>query len=192
MPHSRFRSSVRLVAFGAALVFALPLAAQERRVIVGGQGASVISLSSLALHDSTIRRLIETNLPGAFADDADAHQVTLVLDANGEYVSGKVAKATVLTPAVVAGSGENVFITGDSLAGGRVTIRRIGTETSGSGSGATAFVVGSTDGAMAAGGGHGVFGSGYDASEVSSVGIRRFTAGDLARGPVIVTVVRLK
>ena len=100
MPHSFWsRVHPRLIACGAVLAIAQPLSAQQPRVIIaGGQGANVVTLSSLALSDTAVRRLIETHLPDAFTDDADAHHVLLVLDANGEYVSGKVSKATVVTP----------------------------------------------------------------------------------------------
>src|SRR6185295_1437562 len=115
MPHSFWsRVHPRLIACGAVLAVAQPLRAQ-RVIVAGGQGANVVTLSSLALPDSAVRRLIETHLPDAFNDDADAHHVLLVLDANGDYVSGKVSKATVVTPVIVNTNGESSFVVGDSL-----------------------------------------------------------------------------
>ena len=74
MPHSFWsRVHPRLIACGAVLAIAQPLSAQQRVIIAGGQGANVVTLSSLALPDSAVRRLIETHLPDAFNDDADAH-----------------------------------------------------------------------------------------------------------------------
>jgi hypothetical protein len=184
--------SLRLVASGAALVLALPLGAQESRVIVGGQGASFVTLSSIALADSAVRRLIETHLPGAFSDGADAHHVTLVLDANGEYVSGQVKKATVVTPAILPSNGERIWV-GDSLSGvARVAVRRL------DGSSAADVVPGgavtitrrSTDGTGSSE--FDVMGSGYARSEISSIGVRHYTAGELDRGHVIVAIIRLK
>jgi len=193
MPHSSSsRHSLRLIVCGAALAIAQPLSAQETRVIVsGGQGANVVTLSTLALSDSAVRRLIQTHLPDAFTDDADAYHVLLVLDANGEYVSGKASKATVVTPATITVNGDNSFVVGDSLGGARVMVRRMdGSTTSTGAAPAVTFMRRDTDGAIDSH--HGVMGSGYDMSEVSSVGLRHFTPGELARGRVMVSVVRLK
>jgi len=198
MPHSSSSgSSLRLIACGAALALAQPLSAQETRVIIsGGQGANVVTLSSLALADSAVRRLIETNLPDAFADNADAYHVLLVLDANGEYVSGKASKATVVTPATISVNGDNAFVVGDSLGGAgeaRVMVRRLDGATATTTTGtapAVAFMRRNSDGGIDSH--HGVMGSGYDMSEVSSVGLRHFAPGQLARGRVMVSVVRLK
>jgi len=196
MPHSSSSgSSLRLLACGAALALAQPLSAQETRVIIsGGQGANVVTLSSLALADSAVRRLIETNLPDAFADNADAYHVLLVLDANGEYVSGKASKATVVTPAAISVSGDNAFVVGDSLGGAgevRLMVRRMdGAITSTRPTPAVTMMRRDPDGGIDSH--HGVMGSGYDMSEVSSIGLRRFNPGQLARGSVIVSVVRLK
>ena len=194
MPH-HFRShfSVRLVAAGAALVLALPLGAQESRVIIGagGRGASVVTLSSLALADSAVRRLIETHLPDAFSDDADAHHVLLVLDANGEYVSGNVKKAKVVTPAIVSTNGESVALPGDSLGVARVMVRRLdGTVSDAAPGGAVTLMRRNTDGESNSE--HNVMGSNYSMSEISSIGVRRYDAGQLARGMVMVSIIRLK
>jgi hypothetical protein len=187
--------SPRLVACGAALVFALPLAAQQQSVIIGGgHGASVVTLSSLSIADSVVRRLIETHLPDAFVDDADAHHVLLVLDANGEYVSGNVKKATVVTPAAISTSGESVFLPGDSLggSGARVVVRRMdsgNTITTTPGAAVTIVRRNSDGGANPE---YNVMGSNYGMSEISSIGVRHFTPGQLARGSVMVSVIRLK
>jgi hypothetical protein len=196
MPHSFWsRVHPRLIVCGAVLAIAQPLSAQQSRVIIaGGQGANVVTLSSLALSDTAVRRLIETHFPDAFSDDADAHHVLLVLDANGEYVSGKVSKATVVTPATVNVNGENSFVVGDSLGGpgvARVMVRRLdgGVVSTGTPPAVTIMRRNADSGVDSQ---HGVMGSDYDMSEVSSVGFRHFAAGQLARGMVMVSVVRLK
>jgi hypothetical protein len=195
MPHSFWsRVHPRFIACGAVLAIAQPLSAQQRVIIAGGQGANVVTLSNLALPDSAVRRLIETHLPDAFNDDADAHHVLLVLDANGEYVSGKVSKATVVTPAIVNTNGESSFVVGDSLGGpgaARVMVRRLdGVTTSTGVAPAVSFMRRNSDGGVDSQ--HGVMGSDYDMSEVSSVGLRHYTPGQLARGTVMVSVIRLK
>jgi len=195
MPHSFWsRVHPRLIACGAVLAIAQPLSAQQRVIVAGGQGANVVTLSSLALADSAVRRLIETHLPDAFNDDADAHHVLLVLDANGEYVSGKVSKATVVTPVIVNTNGESSFVVGDSLGepgAARVMVRRLdgGAVVAGMPPGVS-IMRRNTDGGIDSH--HGVMGSDYDMSEVSSVGIRHYTPGQLARGSVMVSVIRLK
>ena len=190
--HSRSRFSLRLVASGAALVVALPLGAQESRVIIGGgHGASVVTLSSLALSDTAVRRLIETHLPDSFSDGADAHHVLIVLDANGEYVSGNVKKAAVINPATIV-NGENV-LTGDSLgAVARVMVRRLenGTAAEVIPGGAVTVIRRNPDGGGSSQ--FNVMGSNYSMSEISSIGTRRYNAGELAQGPVIVSIIRLK
>jgi len=195
MPHSFWsRVHPRLIACGAVLAIAQPLSAQEQRIIIaGGQGANVVTLSNLALSDSAVRRLIETHLPDAFNDDADAHHVLLVLDANGDYVSGKVSKATVVTPAIVSTNGESSFIVGDSLAGSgtaRVMVRRLDGGAVVAGMPPGVSIMRRADGGVDSR--HGVMGSDYDMSEVSSVGLRHYPAGQLARGSVMVSVIRLK
>lgn len=195
MPHSAWtRLKLSLIAVGAVLAVAQPLSAQQRVIIASGHGANVVTLSSLALPDSAVRQLIETHFPDAFTDDADAHHVLLVLDANGEYVSGKVSKATVVTPTIINTNGENTFIAGDSLGGSgaaRVVVRKIDGVTTSMGSApAVAIMRRSTDGVIDSA--HGIMGSDYDMSEVSSIGYRHFTPGQLARGAVMVSVLRLK
>ena len=117
-----------------------------------------------------------------------------MLDANGEYVSGKVSKATVVTPATISVNGDNAFVVGDSLGGpgvARVMVRRVdGAITSTRTAPAVTIMRHNTDGGIDAH--HGVMGSDYDMSEVSSIGYRHFTPGQLARGSVMVSVIRLK
>ena len=90
----------RLLAAGAiALAFTQPLAAQNPpQVIFRGDGnVHVVSnMITLTLSDAAIRSMIETNLPEALLGDS-AHHVVLVVDANDNYVTGRVTNATVVS-----------------------------------------------------------------------------------------------
>jgi hypothetical protein len=191
----RSTSCLRLAAFGAALAFALPISAQQPRVIVGGGHVGVVStLMTVPISDSAVRRLIESNYPDVLQDDVDAHHVLLVIDANGEYVSGRVSRAAVVTPAAVSINGDSVFVGGDSIGGSvaRVVVRRVDSD----GLLTVPLSVGGVTVLRASGAGGdppgGLLGSGYPLSEVSAFGLKRFAAGELGRTAIIVSVIKLK
>jgi hypothetical protein len=189
----RSTSYLCVAAFGATLALSRPLAAQQPRIIVGGGHAGVIStLMTVPISDSAVRKLIETNYPDVLQDDVDAHHVLLVVDANGEYVSGRVSRAAVITPGAVSVNGDSVFIGGDAVAGSgaRVVIRRVDSDA------VVPLSVGGVTVIRANGQGGdppgGLLGSGYALSDVSSFGLKRFAAGEFGRTAVLVSVIKLK
>ena len=193
----RLRSTycLRLMACAATLAFTRSLAAQQPRIIVGGGHAGVVStLMTVPISDSAVRRLIETNYPDVLQDDVDAHHVLLVVDANGEYVSGRVSRATVITPTAVSINGDSVFVGGDSIGGSvaRVIVRRVDSD----GLRPAPLNLGGVTvlRANAAGGDPpgGMLGSGYPISDVSAFGLKRFAGGELGRTAIIVSVIKLK
>jgi len=181
----RIVTSLRFVACAAALVLARPLAAQEPRVIInGGDKIAFGTTLTTPISDETIRSLIAAHLPEELRQD-EPRYVMLVIDANDQYVSSKAGKASVITGDV----GGNVIVVGDSTgAGAPVVIRRTttGSSDASAASGVSFFQtkIGDESG--------GVFGSGYSMSEVSSVGLRRFTTGQLGTSAIMVTVIKLK
>jgi len=192
----RLRSSscLRLMALGAALTFTRPLTAQQPRIIVSGGHAGVVSaLTTAPISESAVRKLVEEYYPDVLQDDVDAHHVLLVVDANGEYVSGRVTKAMVITPAIIHANGDSAFFGSDSVGGSaaRVVIRRVD-----SGASVLPLSVGGVTVMRAHGDGGdppgGLLGSGYAPSDVSSVGMKRFAAGEFGRTAVIVSVIKLK
>lgn len=178
-------SSLRFVACAAALVLARTLAAQEPRVIInGGDKIAFGTTFTAPISDETIRSLITAHLPEELRQD-EPRSVVLVIDANDQYVSSKAAKATVITGEV----GGSAIVVGDSTgAGAPVIIRRT---TSGNADASTASGVSFFQTKIGDESG-GVFGSGYAMSEISTVGMRRYTAGQLGTSAMMVVVVKLK
>ena len=191
----------RLVILGATLAFVRPLSGQQPRIIVGGGHPAVVTrLTSLPISDNAVRKLIETNYPDVLQDDVDAHHVLLVIDADGEYVSGRVSRAAVITPGAVTVNGDSILIGGDAVAGpgARVVIRRVDSDAMvrvDSGAVVPLSVGGVTVLRANGNGGDspgGLLGSGYMLSDVSSFGLKRFAAGELGRTALLVSVIKLK
>lgn len=178
-------SSLRFVACAAALVLARPLAAQEPRVIItGGDKLAFATTFTTPISDETIRSLIAAHLPEELRQD-DPRSIVLVIDANDQYVSSKAGKATVINGDV----GGTAIVVGDSAGGNApVIIRRTtsGNSDAPAASGVSFFSTKIGDESA------GVFGSGYTMSEISTIGMRRFTAGQLGTSAMMVMVVKLK
>ena len=182
-------SSLRLIACAGAFALSAPLAAQEPRVVVTGGGGNVVFGNGTSpISDETIRALILAHAPEVVQSDS-AHSVTLVIDANDQYVSSKVGKATVIARL----DGNNTVALGDSTGSGAggVVIRRTSTSANADAGAApsASFFKMSTDGAESP---DGVFGTGYSMADISSIGMRRFTPGQLGLSTIIVSVVKLK
>jgi hypothetical protein len=212
--------AVRFAACSAALVFARQLTAQEpRAVVIGGHGVATTIAGTLPISDNAVRTLIDTHFPEALRSEDGVQHVTIVIDAYDQYVTGKVAKATLIT-ASSDDNGVHAFVVGDTTiagSGGRIMVRRV---EPGAGplvvldstmSGVSGRVVvrriGDGDGAVVVGpaaagvlrerledGANlgGVFGSGYGVAEIASIGLKRFSAGQLGAGQLMVSVIRLK
>lgn len=102
-------------------------------------------------------------------------------------MTSKVSKATVIA---AEGNGAR-FVFGDSSAAnpGPVVIRRTNSGDAGAAASGTAFAITTsrTDDGPA-----GVFGTGYSMTDIASIGVRRFTTGQLGTNAIIVSVVKLK
>jgi hypothetical protein len=189
MPHRiHVGSSFRLIACAAALVFTRPLAAQEPRVIINAGDKIALSAMTVPISDDAIRSMIQLHLPEEL-QQSDPRHIVLVVDANNEYLSSRAGKATVITG---EGTG-STFVIGDSTgaSAGAVVIRRgamTGSSDTAAAGTVTVLRTKIEGGDMASG----VFGSGYSMAEVSSIGIRRFAAGQLGTGVLVVSVVKLK
>jgi hypothetical protein len=181
-------SSLRLLRCGLALAFTRPLVAQDPpRVIVAGNGGgfAFATVATSPVSDDVIRSLIQAH----HADDlleAEPRHITLVVDANDQFVTSKVSKATVITSDGVG----TRFVYGDSTAAnaGPLIIRR---RTNGDSAvaGGTAF---SITASRSDDGSSGVFGTGYSMTDVATISMRRFAAGQLGTGAVVVSVLKLK
>ena len=211
---------MRFAACSAALLFGRQLTAQETRaVVIGGHGVATTIAGTLPISDNAIRTLIDAHFPEALRSEDGIQHVTLVIDAYDQYVTGKVAKGMVLTPSSDQ-NGVSAFVVGDSsvtAAGGRIVVRRlepgegpmvvIDSTMSGVGARVAVRRLGEGEGAVVVGpaGANeiraklesgtnlgGVFGSGYAISEIASIGLKRFSAGELGAGQLMVSVIRLK
>jgi hypothetical protein len=179
-------SSLRFIACAGALAFSAPLAAQEPKVIVSGGGHVVFNGAS-PISDETIRTLIQAHAPEVLQSDS-AHAVVLVVDANDQYVSCKVSKATVVAH---VGDGTSIgFGESTGSGAGNIIIRRTSTSNdAGTAAPSASFFQMKTDGSDSP---DGIFGSGYSMADISSIGMRRFTPGQLGTSTLIVSVVKLK
>jgi hypothetical protein len=182
-------SSLRLLAGAMALAFTRQLAAQEPppRVIISGSGngAAFATMMTSPISDDVIRSLIQAHLPDEL-QQTDPQHIALVVDANDQYVSSKVTKATVVT-----GEGAGIhFVYGDTAGAnvGPIVIRRTSSGDSTRAAGTAFSIMTSRSDEPSSG----VFGTGYSMTDIASLGIRRFTAGQLGNAAIIVTVVKLK
>lgn len=201
-PRSALRFAFSLLACGALLALTRPLTAQG--VIVNTTSRAAVAMGgNLPLSDDAVRAMVQAHFPEALDSDADApHAVLLVVDANGEYVSGKASKATVVTPNAEGENGMRTFVIRDSSgAAGEVTVNGASVMVRREGAVAAAGTVGSVNGAggvfviSRSGDGepaNGILGSGYTMADVASIGFKRFTAGQLGNAVVVVSVLKLK
>jgi hypothetical protein len=168
-------------------VFTRPLAAQDPpRVIISGSGSGLAfaTVMTSPVSDDVIRSLIQAHLPDEL-QQTDPRHITLVVDANDQYVTSKVTRATVVT-----GEGNGVrFIYGDTTGAnvGPGVIRRTSNGDSTAAGTAFSITTSRSDDGLS-----GVFGTGYSMIDIASIGMRRFTAGQLGTAAIIVSVVKLK
>lgn len=190
---SSFRRSAGALACAvAALAYGRAAQAQEPRVvsISGGGGTFAFVGTSMPVSDDAVRSMISAHVPEALDAGTEPRAVLLVVDANGEFVTGKLQKVT----SVVTGDtleGLRTFTVGDSAAAGRVSVllRREGGVVSAASNGAApaVFVMSRSND------GEGAFGSGYRAEDVAYTAMKRYSAGQIANStPLMVTVVKLK
>jgi hypothetical protein len=194
------RSLLRITpCFAVALALAAvtrPAAAQDSRVFIAGGDRIVVNASmALPIADDVLRKLIETHLPDALLNDgADGHHVSITLDANDQYVSGQVTKISARSATSPEAGGVHTFVVGDTTGDNPavVTIRRTGDGSAIAGSSSVSVMHARVGGEGAMAMGMGAMGSDHDMTNVTSVGFKRFAAGDFTTTPLIVTVIKLK
>jgi hypothetical protein len=201
------RNSIRIatsvLACGVALAALAPVVSGQGVIVSTSPKVSIGSSGNLPISDNTVRSMIDLHFPEALTSDADAPQmVMLVIDANNEFVSGKARTAIMANVLSAGGEGSNgvrTFVIGDSAAAaGAVTIGpasiMIRRDTAGavalsSAAGPVFSVIRARTGEGEVGG---VMGSDYNLSDISSINLRRFPAGQLGTSAVIVSVLKLK
>src|SRR5262249_18741280 len=156
--------------------------AQEPRVITVGGAAKAISVmgASLPISEETLRAMISEHLPEAFDPGTETRGVSIVIDANNQYVSGHTQKAIAISPS--DSDGVRVITGDDSTSARVVKLRRS--------EGAAGMIVagGANVFMLQREGLDGPFG-GFSPDDVSSIGVKRFAAGQLTEAPVIVSIV---
>ena len=155
-------------------------------IVSGGDRIAFATTVVSPLSDDVIRSLIQAHLPDELLQ-TDARHITLVVDTNDEYVTSKVTKATVIS---AEGNGTS-FVYADTTGAnvGPIIIRRA---SAGDGTGAASATAFSITTSRSDDGAAGVFGTGYTMSEVASIGLRRYSAGQLGTSALVVSVVKLK
>lgn len=209
----------------AAAVLALMVAAastasaQESRIVVAGSGAGTIMRSgSLPISDDAVSAIVAEHFADAIRPGAGAQHISIVVDANNQYVSGRATKATIISrddllpgdgariilgdtariqirrvgdgPPLILGDTAHVMIRriGDGLEGGVVSVGGVGGSVTIMRSGDGGPIAGIVGGAMT----HGLFGADTPLENIAAMGMKRFTAGMLGDDQILVTVVKLK
>jgi hypothetical protein len=184
MPHRiHVGRSLRVLACAGALVFTRSLVAQEPRVVITNGSGFAFGMTTIPISDDALKTMIQAHLPEEL-QQSDARHIVIVVDANGQYVSSKAGKATVVTHEGNSGS----FVIGDSTGAnaGAVVIRRNGSAANEGTVTAFQSKIESSDL------GGGILGTGYTMADVAAIGMRRFNAGELGTGLLVVSVVKLK
>lgn len=175
----------RTSAVAVALIAGLAgsAAAQEAGAVM-----SKVQFSSTAvpISDDAITALVAEHFADAL-HGSQSSQITLVVDANGKYVSGNSHKVTVIRKEDMP----NGVYTDSSSSGTNIMVRRTATsEAAGAAAGAVAFMRsenGSGEGT------HGFMGiEGVTPQDVGAFGMRRFAAGTMGDADIMVLVVKLK
>jgi hypothetical protein len=189
-----FRPAVGILT--AVAIASAPLAAQESRVFVS-TGGQLTAGGNLPISDAAVQAIVGAHFPEALGAGAEANALTLVVDANGNYVSGKASKATIITRTSSEGGPAAIDTT---IGGAHVMMRR---SDDGSASASAAAVAGavvvarssSEGGAAMVGaksGTGGIMGTDIPMSSVGAIGMRHYAAGELGSDPLMVTVIKLK
>src|SRR4051794_5950761 len=151
-------------------------------------GAGALVQVAMPLSDDAIRSIVEKYEPGILSDDAEVNVMTIVVDNANNYVKSSTRAAKVLH----AEPGQIVAIRSDS-AGGAIVVRPTGEVTAPEASAIGSAVAITTFKRLeGSGDSFGVAGTGYERDEVAAISTKRFAPGTLAKGQLIVTVVRLK
>lgn len=188
---SRLVSPSMLCGLLALVAAAAPLSAQEPRVVVVGSGVTTAHNGSLPISDLAVSDIVARNFPDVLHGDQSYH-LSLVVDANGTYVSGKATKATIITRTNAENAG--VIFADSALAGAigaaKVVVRKTqdGDLPIATGGGVMIARSGAGEGTAAIG----VLGTGYKLTDVSTLSMKRYGAGELGDATIMVTVVQLK
>ena len=182
------------VVLSAAALLAAPSAfvrAQGAVIVRSGAGGVITATPSLAIHkmlpisDEAVKALIEAYEPGVLTNDAEANVVTIVLDADNNYVRSTARAAKVLQ----AEPGQVIALRGDSAS--QFLVRR-GIDGHVSSIDGAPISITTFRRAEGLGEPNGIMGTGFQPDEVDALSTKRYTAGALTKNQLIVTVVRLK
>jgi len=189
---SHVLSAVTALALVAAL--APRAAAQEQRIVVAPSGI-VAHNGQLPITDAQVTDLIARNFP-EILHGSQAYHVTLVVDANGNYVSGRTARATVLNRAMLDSSG-GTFVMRDTIAGSiaavSAAVRRVAdVEHSDVPTTGGRVIIARSSAPGEPGPSFGMFGTDYRLEDISAMGMKRYDAGVLGDAFIMVSVVQLK
>src|SRR6185312_15237482 len=92
----------------ALLLIASVASAQEPRVVVAPSNV-VVRPNQLPISDAAVTELVARYFPETL-HGSQAYGITLVVDANGQYVSGKANKAAVMTRASLDSAGGTLIV----------------------------------------------------------------------------------
>jgi hypothetical protein len=195
MFHNPMSSRCLTLALTAAAI-ALPRAGSAQQVVTTTSGSGVVAIhSGITISDEAARALVERNLPNVLLAGAEENQVILVVDANGQYVTGKAAKATVIRRTSSDDGQPQVISLRDSTgAGASVMVRRMdgATQVSSAGGGVAVFTTQSGVAMGGMGSAMGVMGMGISPADIDTMGTKNIPAGQWRDEALIVTVIKLK
>ncbi|HXT14995.1 MAG TPA: hypothetical protein VN706_05160 [Gemmatimonadaceae bacterium] len=161
--------------------------AQAQGVIVARPAAGAMVGAArinreLPVGDDVIGAIIGKYEPQLLTDESEANHLTIVLDNLGNYVKSTVRPVTMLRAA--EGDSGTVAV----AAANAVMVRRIASDEVQPAGAVVASFARSSDSAAVAG----FMGTGVQMSDVDGIAMKRYDAGALTKGALIVTVVKLK
>jgi hypothetical protein len=187
----RARSSFLFpAALGLAVVsFASSARAQVVTFSNSGSGGVMTHAGAVTLPDDVLRGMLTLHENAVLQPNAENNYVVLVIDANDQYVSSRSSKMKIVS--ADAGEGMHTFTSGDSGAV-KVLVRSLtdGVAAASANPG-TVMISRSSDGGD---GGHanGVMGTGVNMGDVAGLGMKRYDAGTIAPGQIMVSIIKLK
>jgi hypothetical protein len=173
-------SILRRAALAGCLVVPFTCVALEAQSVVvargGAAGAGPFIQHALPISDDALRALVAKYQPDLAADTAEVTSLTIVVDNDNAYVNSAVRPLRVLKP-------------DDSSGGNGVLVRRIDP-------GMAGVIVGRGSAVMVVGGrgaGGGIMSSlGILPGDIDTIYIKRYEAGVIAKGQLMVTMIKLK
>lgn len=187
------RASLRTGLFTSTLLMtAAALAgAQEIRAVTvgGGSGTMIAGGRGLPISEDALTAIVAQHFADAL-HSPESSRITIVVDANGQYVSGSAQKATIVTRTMndAVASGANVHV--DSVAGAVAVRVRLAGDAAAAAAGGGGAV--STFSRVEGSGARGVLGTDVSPESVSTIGTKTFAAGQMGDAAISVVVIKLK